>query len=75
MIRTHSDILLEVTAKDLASLEKDLNEAEEIARASAMNNGCGIWVTQHGFTSYTVAVSPEVPVGLTRERRNWTIDS
>lgn len=75
MIRNHSDILLEVTAKDPASLEKDLNAAVEIARTSAMNHGYGIWVTQHGFTSYTVAVSPDVPFGLTRERRNWTTTS
>lgn len=71
MIRTHSDILLEVTADDPASLEMDLNTAVEIARASAMHHRHGIQVTQQGFTSYTVAVSPEVPYGLTRERRNW----
>jgi hypothetical protein len=29
----------------------------------------GILVTQHGYTSYTVAVSRDVPYGQTHERR------
>jgi hypothetical protein len=30
----------------------------------------GILVTQHGYTSYTVAVSRDVPYGQTHERRD-----
>jgi hypothetical protein len=72
MIRNLSDILWEVTANDPASLARDLNAAVEIARTCAMDHRHGIWVTQHGFTSYTVAVSQDVPYGLIRERRNWS---
>ena len=70
MIKRHSDVVLEVTAHDPHSVENDLNAAVEIAREHAMKERRhGILVTQHGYTSYTVAVSRDVPYGLTHERR------
>lgn len=70
MIKRHSDVVLEVTAHDPDTVENDLNAAEEIAREHAMKD-CrhGILVTQHGYTTYTVAVSRDVPYGQTLERR------
>ena len=70
MIKRHSDVVLEVTAHDADTIESDLNAAVEIAREHAMKE-CrhGILVTQHGYTSYTVAVSRDVPYGQTHERR------
>jgi hypothetical protein len=65
-----SDLVLEITAHDADTLENDLNTAVEIAQSKAMDQGRhGILVTQHGYTSYTVAVTAEVPYGLTQERR------
>lgn len=72
MIKNRSDGVLEVTANDPATIENDLNTAEQIVRAQAMREGRhGILVTQHGYTSFTVAVSRDVPYGLTQERRQW----
>lgn len=70
MIKQHSNTLLEITAHDPATIEKDLNTAVDIARGYAMQERRhGILVTQHNVTSYTVTVSHEVPYGQTHERR------
>ncbi|MCU1515827.1 MAG: hypothetical protein JWQ75_548 [Pseudarthrobacter sp.] len=70
MIKRHSDVVLEVTAHDPDTVERDLNAAVEIACEHAMKEGRhGILVTQHGYTSYTVAVSRDVPYGQTHEHR------
>ena len=71
MIKRHSDIVLEITAHDPVTIENDLNTAVEMAREHAMQERRhGILVTQHGYTSYTVAVSRDVPYGQTHERRD-----
>ena len=71
MIKHHSDVVLEITAMDTATVENDLNTAVDIARRHAMKERRhGILVTQHDFTRYTVAVSRDVPFGQTHERRD-----
>lgn len=76
MIKRHSDVVLEITAHDPDTVENDLNTAVEIAREHAMKE-CrhGILVTQHAHTSYTVAVSRDVPYGQTHERRELPANS
>jgi hypothetical protein len=76
MIKRHSDVVLEITAHDPDTIENDLNTAVEIARTRAMQE-CrhGILVTQHGYTSYTVEVSRDVPFGQTHERREKPADT
>lgn len=70
MIKRHSDVVLEVTAHDTDTVENDLNAAVEIAREHAMKERLHcILLTQHGYTSYTVAVGRDVPYGQTHERR------
>ena len=70
MIKRHSDIVLEITAHDPHTVENDLNTAVEIVREHAMKeNRHGILVTRHSHTRYTVAVSRDVPYGVTQERR------
>ena len=70
MIKRHSDVVLEITAHDPDTIETDLNTAVEIVREHAMqDHRHGILVAQHGYTSYTVAVSRDVPYGQTHERR------
>ena len=76
MIKRHSDVVLEITAHDPHTVENDLNTAVEIARKHAMRE-CrhGILVTQHGYTSYTVALSRNVPYGQTHERCDFPENS
>lgn len=58
MIKHHPDMVLEITAHDPDTLEKDLNTAVDIARGYAMQERRhGILVTQHDVTSYTVTIS------------------
>lgn len=72
MIKHHRDLVLEITDHDAGTVEKDLNTAVDIALEYALTEGLhGILVTQHGYASYTVAVSGDVPFGQTRERREW----
>lgn len=72
MIKHHSDLVLEISAADPETIEKDLNAAEEIVRGHAIERRHGILVTQHGYASYTVAVSRDVPFGQTQEKREWS---
>ncbi|MET3350852.1 UNVERIFIED_ORG: hypothetical protein ABID57_002551 [Arthrobacter sp. UYEF1] len=73
MIKRHSDVVLAITAHEPDTVENDLNTAVEMAREHAMTESRhGILVTQHSFTSYTVAVSRDVPYGQTHERREQT---
>ena len=70
MIRRHSDDFLEITARDPETIEKDLNIAHDIVRQHAMKDRRhGILITQHGYTTYTVTVSSNVPYGQTHELR------
>ncbi|MDR6416976.1 hypothetical protein [Pseudarthrobacter sulfonivorans] len=72
MIKRHSDLVLEITADDPRTIENDINTAVDMARQHAILEGRhGILVTQHGYTSYTVAVSRDVPFGQTHERREF----
>lgn len=72
MIKHHRDLVLEITAHDAGTVENDLSTAVDIALEYAVSERLhGILVTQHGYASYTVAVSGDVPYGQTRERREW----
>lgn len=71
MIKTHSNMLLEITAYDPQTLENELNAAEAAARTLAMQDrDHGILVTRHNHTTYTVALSREIPYGETHEQCN-----
>jgi hypothetical protein len=57
-----------VTGDEPHLIEGDLNAAVELAQQQALNEGRpGILVTRHGPASFTVAVSADVPFGITRE--------
>jgi hypothetical protein len=71
-MRTTVDLRITVTARDRTSLQRQLDEAVTVAMTRAMRDGCqGILVTQHNYDSYTVALSDDVPFGLTREHQDW----
>jgi hypothetical protein len=58
------------SAPALRTIESDLNTAVDIVRTQAMRERRqGILVTQHGYATYTVAVSRDVPYGQTHELR------
>jgi hypothetical protein len=49
-------------------IEEDLNAAVELVRKEAIKEGRhGILVTRHASACFTVAVSADVPYGMTRE--------
>jgi hypothetical protein len=70
MTNNPAAIVQAVTGNDPATIEANLNLAVEIAQGHAIREGSrGVLVTQHGFTSYTVTVTADVPFGQTQERR------
>lgn len=72
MIKQLPDLVLEITAHEPGTIETELNTAVETVLTQAMRErSSGILVTQHGYNRYTVALSPDVPYGETRERREW----
>ena len=72
MIKHLPDLVLEITAREPGIIETELNTAVETVLQQALRErSCGILVTQHGYDRYTVALSPDVPYGETRERRKW----
>lgn len=57
-----------VEAHEPHLIEADLGAAVDAALEYAMREGrCGILVTRHGLTTFTVAVSDQVPFGQTME--------
>lgn len=64
---------VEVRVTDAASLQDQLTAGVEIVQQQAISYGRhGVLITQHGYTAFTIAISPEVPYGETREHRQWT---
>jgi hypothetical protein len=60
-----------VTGDTARMVSEDLNAAVELAQRHAMGEGKhGVLVTRHGPVSFTVAVSREVPYGITQEREH-----
>ncbi len=58
-----------VEANHPSALDEELTKAADLACQHAMQEGQhGILVTRHGYTSYAVAISPDVPYRPTHER-------
>jgi hypothetical protein len=58
-----------VSGETRGEIQKDLNKAVDRAEKHAKLEGWqGVLVSRHGPTLYTVAISDEVPHGITRER-------
>lgn len=69
---TTPNLVLTVFTRDRASMDRQLEEAVDTARTTAMAQGRqGIVVTRHSHDSFTVALSDAVPFGLTYERQEW----
>ncbi|WP_026547890.1 hypothetical protein [Paenarthrobacter nicotinovorans] len=57
--------LIVVKVKDAASVDRELEHASAVLREKA--TPWGLLVTRVDFATYTVALSPEIPLGVTRE--------
>jgi hypothetical protein len=61
--------IYQVTGDNPQLVDGDLNAAVDLALEQATKEGLhGILVTRHTPASFTVAVSADVPYGMTRER-------
>ena len=54
-----------INVKDSASRDRQLEQATSLLRGKATS--CGILVTRVDFTTFTIALSPQIAYGLTRE--------
>lgn len=57
--------LIVVQVEDAAAVDRALENASGVLREKA--TGCGLLVTRVDFSTYTVALSPDIPFGFTRE--------
>ena len=66
-----SDLSIPVIVTDPANIERQLNNAVDILKSKAQQESRrGILVTRLNHDSFTVALSDDVPFGLTREHRD-----
>jgi hypothetical protein len=54
-----------VKVKDASSRDRRLEQASSLLREKATD--CGILVTRMDFTTFTIALSPDIPFGFTQE--------
>ena len=57
--------LIVVKVADAASVNRELEHASAVLREKTTNSG--LLVTRVDFTTYTVALSPDIPFGFTQE--------
>jgi hypothetical protein len=68
---TETGRIYRVTGDIARMVSEDLDAAVELAQQHAMGEGKhGVLVTRHGPGSFTVAVSGDVPYGITQEREH-----
>lgn len=61
-------IIADLFVRDPADKETQLALALEAAiQAAGVQKACGVLVTRHQYSKFTVALSPAVPYGLTYE--------
>jgi hypothetical protein len=63
---------LRVSIASPAGLQEELDAAVGLAQSRALlAGGCGIVVTRHSYTEFTVGFSDQVPYGTIEEREQW----
>jgi len=77
IMRTETGGTYRVTGDRVRIVNADLDAAVELAQQHAIGEGKhGVLVTRHGPACFTVAVSAEVPYGITQEReRVWGLST
>ena len=69
MITADTGPIYHVTEDEPKLIAERLDAAEKLAQERAFREGRhGILVTRHGPTTFTVALSVDVPYGITQER-------
>ncbi len=72
MRTTTPEFTIALTVGDRGSMERQLDQAVSAAKAEALiERRRDILVTRHGFESFSVALSDDVPFGETREHQDW----
>jgi hypothetical protein len=72
MSNENTALSMDVVISERAAMEAELEAAVGRAREAAMKDGtAGILVTRKSPTTFTVAVSEEVPYGITQEQQAW----
>lgn len=65
-----TDLTMAIRGQNAEQIQSELDAAVELAIKHARRTGCqGVLVTQHSFTSFSVALNPNVPYGQTHEYR------
>lgn len=57
--------LIVVKVEDAASVDRELEQASAVLREKATSSG--LLITRVDFTTYTVALHPDIPFGSTQE--------
>jgi hypothetical protein len=71
IVTTQTGRIYHVTGDTPRMVSEDLDAAVELAQQRAMVEGKhGVLVTRHEPASFTVAVSVDVPYGITQEREH-----
>jgi hypothetical protein len=60
-------VIAAIVAEDVSHRDIELDLAVEVAAEVASYRRCGILITRHDFSTFTVAVTPDVPFGLIHE--------
>lgn len=65
------ELTIKVSARD--RMDSDLNAAVAVLRTQAMQNQDrrGVLVTRRSADSFSIALTDQVPFGMTRERQDW----
>lgn len=67
---TTSELVMTVMVETRSTMDRQLAEAVDIARAKAMDDGSkGIVITRHNSNVFTMTLSDDVPFGLTIEQQ------
>lgn len=68
-----TEAILTIQASDAAIVDAQLDAAEAIAQARALRDPRrpGILITRSAPGLFTIALTPEVPFGLTMEQKDW----
>lgn len=71
ILTTELGRIYRVTGNDRQAIDADLEQAVELVQRTAIKEGRGgVLLTRHGHSSFTVALSDQVPYGTTQERED-----
>jgi hypothetical protein len=73
-VAQNTDSIIRIHAVDRIDMEYQIELGIESLRMIALRERqCGILVTRHSARDFTVRLDPNVPFGVTREKRAWAV--